>query len=142
VLVPGGESERVFKHARTRRRLDELAADDGDPFDDVALEFRNPLSGGAALPTIGLGMQMLRPGVQTRAHRHTSSALYHVVNGSGTTIIDGEPFSWEVRDFLVVPPWAWHQHRNPSRTEPAVLFQMNDVPVMKALGLYREEAGR
>jgi len=39
-----------------------------------------------------------------------------------------------------VPAWAFHEHGNASASEDACLFNFNDLPVMKALGLYREEA--
>ena len=42
--------------------------------------------------------------------------------------------------FFCVPSWAWHEHANGSATEDACLFCLNDLPVMRALGLYREEA--
>lgn len=129
----------VYTWQKTRQALDDLARARPDPFDDVILEYQNPLTGQSALPTIGLGIQLLRPGTHTQAHRHTSSTIHHVAHGSGATIVDGVCFAWAERDFFVVPPWAWHEHANDS-TEPAIIFQMNDVPAMEALGLYREEA--
>jgi gentisate 1,2-dioxygenase len=33
-----------------------------------------------------------------------------------------------------------HEHGNASETQDACLFAFNDLPVMRALGLYREEA--
>lgn len=130
----------VYPWARTLEALEALAGTAPDPHEDVALEYQNPLSGGSALPTIGLAIQLLRPGVQTRAHRHTSSTVYHVVRGEGFTVIDGTRYDWTERDFFVVPPWAWHEHANVSSREAAILFQMNDMPTMEALGLYRAEA--
>jgi gentisate 1,2-dioxygenase len=130
----------VYKWDRTVAALKGLAATGPyDPYDDVAFEYRDPATGVPALPTIGLGIQMLRPGVRTRAHRHTSSTVYHVVRGAGTTLVNGTAYDWGERDFFVVPPWAWHEHVNRSASEPAILFQMNDQPTMRALDLYREE---
>jgi gentisate 1,2-dioxygenase len=129
----------VYPWQRTLEALEALSGTQVDPFDDVALEYQNPLTGGPAMPTIGLAMQMLRPGVETRPHRHTSSSVHHVVRGEGATIIAGQRFDWSERDFFVVPPWAWHAHVNASAHEPAIVFQFNDVPLMQALGLYREE---
>jgi len=40
----------------------------------------------------------------------------------------------------VVPLWQPHSHENLS-DEEAILFSINDRPVMEALQLYREEAG-
>jgi gentisate 1,2-dioxygenase len=48
---------------------------------------------------------------------------------------DGSDF-----DIFCVPSWAWHEHANASATEDAVLFCLSDLPVMRALGLYREQA--
>jgi gentisate 1,2-dioxygenase len=85
-------------------------------------------------------MQLLRPGEHTLAHRHTGSFIYQVAKGSGYSIINGKRFDWTERDIFCVPSWAFHEHANASGTEDACLFCFNDMPVMNALGLYREEA--
>ena len=109
------------------------------PFDGVLMEYVNPLTGGPVMPTIGASMQMLRPGEHTRAHRHTGSFVYQAAKGSGFSVIAGRRFGWAERDIFVVPSWAPHEHANPSETEDACLFCFNDQPVMRALGLHREE---
>jgi gentisate 1,2-dioxygenase len=111
-----------------------------DPFDDIALEYQNPADGGPAMRTMGMSLQWLRPGVSTRARRHTGSKLYYVVRGEGETVVDGQCFEWRTGDFLMVAPWAWCELRNRSADSEAVLFRVDDVPAMKALGYYREEA--
>jgi len=83
--------------------------------------------------------QLLRPGVRPQAHRQTSSAVYHVFAGQGSSVIDGQRFHWRQGDFFAVPPWAWHEHANEGSQE-AILFSIQDTPVFEALGLYREEA--
>ena len=113
---------------------------DGSPFDGVLMEYVNPASNGPVMKTMGASMQMLRPGERTRAHRHTGSYLYHVSKGRGHSIINGQRFDWQERDIFCVPSWAWHEHANASDTEDACLFCLNDLPVMRSLGLYREEA--
>ena len=85
-------------------------------------------------------VQMLRPGERLRAHRHTGSAVYYVVQGVGETIIDGCRFVWGRGDVITLPSWALHEHANTSPGDPAVLFSIQDRPVLEALGLYREEA--
>jgi gentisate 1,2-dioxygenase len=132
----------VYKWQATLDALHVLASAEPDPFDDVILEYRNPVTGEPAMRTIGLAMQLLRPGARTLAHRHSSGTVYHAVRGQGITTINGVCYSWTERDFLVVPPWAWHEHRNASTSEEAILFQMNDMPAMKALGLFREQGER
>jgi gentisate 1,2-dioxygenase len=86
-------------------------------------------------------VQLIRPGVHTQAHRQVNSAVYHVFEGRGHSVINGERFDWERGDFFVVPPWAWHEFANES-TEEVILFSVQDTPVMQALGLYKEEAYR
>lgn len=109
-------------------------------FDGTLMEYVNPVTGGPVMPTMGASMQLLRPGERTQAHRHTGSYLYQVAKGRGWSVIDGRRFDWQERDIFCVPSWAWHEHANASDGEDACLFCCNDLPVMRALGLYREEA--
>lgn len=128
----------VWKLAGVEAALGELAAEDGSPYDDLILEYRDPSNGDRPLmPTLSAYMQMLRPGVETQAHRHTSSAVYHVVRGSGWTEIDGEKFEWGPGDTFALPVWAEHRHANPSKNE-ALLFSFSDRPAIESLGLLRE----
>ena len=127
-----------YRWGRARDALGDLAQVDASPFDDVALEYVNPDTGGSLFPTLACWIQMIRPAVHTRAHRQTSSAVYHVVSGTGYSIVAGTRYEWGPGDFLVVPPWAWHEHGHRG-SEPAILFSVQDVPALRALGLYREE---
>ncbi len=106
----------------------------------MVVEFALPATLSGALVGVYYAMQMLRPGEATRAHRHTGSYLYTVAKGSGHSIINGQRFDWSERDIFCVPSWAWHEHANASATEDACLFCLSDVPVMRALGLHREQA--
>ena len=113
---------------------------DGSPYDGVLMNYVNPKTGGPVMQTIGASMQMLRPGEHTKAHRHTGSYIYQVAKGKGYSIINGKRFDWQERDIFCVPSWMLHEHANASESEDACLFCFNDLPVMKSLGLYREEA--
>lgn len=119
--------------------LDSLRAHEGSTHDGVLLEYRHPLTGGSVLPTMACMIQLLRPSEHTKAHRHTGSAVYHIVQGEGFTVIDGQRFDWRKGDILAVPPWAVHEHANVSKSADAVFFSIQDLPVLKALGLYYEE---
>ena len=127
-----------YKWAKTEEALHSLAEIDASPFDDVAMEFSDPATGGPVLRTMTCWAQLIRPGVATRAHRQTSCAVYHVYRGEGYSVIDGQKFEWSEGDFFVVPPWAWHEHANPTGQE-AILFSIQDIPVLKDMALYREE---
>ncbi len=130
----------TYKWADTERALNNLAQVAASPFDDVALEYINPQTGGSVMPSFTCWIQMLRPGIHTKAHRQVGSAIYHVFEGSGETIINGVSYQWEQGDFFVIPSWAWHEFRNHSADGRAILFSMQDTPTIVALNKYREEA--
>jgi gentisate 1,2-dioxygenase len=111
----------------------------GSPFDGVMLEYSNPVTGGHTFSTLSCCIQMLRAGEKTQAHRHTSGAAYHVVRGHGTSVIGSVELHWQAGDCFVVPPWYSHRHLNISTDSDAILFSINDSPVLEALGLYRSE---
>lgn len=115
-----------------------LKQSDGDPFDGIRLEYKNPFDGGPTSPTLSCEVQLLRPKETTRSHRHTTSNVYYVFCGEGSTTVEGENYTWAQGDILSIPPWQWHAHQNPSK-EDAILFSINDRPPVEALGLYREE---
>lgn len=147
VLVPVGDRTSSpnspllrYRWAETEERLRTLADRDGSPFDGLALEYTNPFTGGPVMPTIDCWIQMLRPGERTQAHRHTGSVIYNVARGGGSSIISGQKFDWTEGDIFCVPSWAIHEHANGSGSEEAILFSMNDSPVLRALNLYREAA--
>jgi len=52
--------------------------------------------------------------------------------------VDGTIYHWSKGDVLVIAPSAAHKHSNSSR-EPSILFSVQDVPLLKTLGFYREE---
>ena len=129
----------LYSWEKTWQSLGELRDVAGDDYDGVALEYTHPQTGRALLPTMGCWVQMLRPGARLKAHRHTGSAVYYVVQGTGETIIDGARFAWERGDIITLPSWALHEHTNLSTQDAAILFSIQDRPVLEALGLYREE---
>ena len=134
-----GDYSPVFRYPWTEARaaLDALRGDSGSPFDGVILEYSNLTSGGSVLPTISAYLQLLRAGEHTRAHRHVPSTLYHVAKGGGFSVVAGQRFEWEEGDTFVVPAWTWHEHA--STGGEAVLFSFSDRPVLRALGLDREQ---
>ncbi len=127
----------LYPWTQTEQALNRLAQIDASPYDDVAFEYTNPTNGGHVLPTIGCNIQMLRPGVHTRAHRHSNCSVYHVFRGEGYTVVDGVQITWKKGDFFALPPWCWHEHANTS-SEGAVLFSTTDLPVLESLNLLEE----
>jgi gentisate 1,2-dioxygenase len=119
--------------------LEKLSDGPPNPYEGYAMEYVNPRTGGPTLPTMSCWIQMLKPGQRTQSHRHTSTVLYHAFRGRGTTMINGQKFDWAQGDCFVVPLWHWHEHANTSASEDAILFSMNDAPVLAPFGLYREQ---
>ena len=63
----------------------------------------------------------------------------HAFRGSGVTTIGDKDFEWSEGDSFTIPQWQGHKHVNRAK-DPAILFVMNDKPVLDALGFYREES--
>ncbi|MBV8490140.1 MAG: cupin domain-containing protein, partial [Candidatus Eremiobacteraeota bacterium] len=89
---------------------------EASPYDGVRLMYDAP-AGGWTLPSLACYVQLLRPGLETEMHRHTSSAVYYVIAGRGTTVVDGKELEWSQRDAFAVPNWARHAHINRSADE-------------------------
>jgi gentisate 1,2-dioxygenase len=128
----------AFPFAQMRAELDAHRDDAGDPFDDIIVEYRDPVTGGPIMPTISAAMQLLRPGTQTAAHRHSHSVVYHVVSGSGVSTVSGRRLAWSKGDTFSVPVWATHDHSNLT-ADDALLFSFSDAPIVEALGLALQE---
>jgi gentisate 1,2-dioxygenase len=137
---PYTESHPVMRYpwVDMRKALDDLAGEAGSPFDGILLDYVNPLNSGPTLPTLGCRAQLLRPSERTQQHRASSSTVYYVISGEGQTQVAGQSLKWAPGDVFVVPTWAWHHHVNGK--EPAYLFSVTDEPVLRALGMFREEA--
>ena len=131
----------VYRGAETRARLDVLSGYPGDPHDGVIMEFVDPVTGGPVMQTLSYRAQLLRAGESTQTHRHASSTMYCVMEGSGTTRVDGKRLNWEKNDTFCVPGWSWHSHENETGAD-SVLYSVTDEPTLKKLGLYREESGK
>ncbi len=122
-----------------RTALDTFAGCEGSPFDGVILRYAHPVTGGPTLPTIDCFAQLLAPGRHTESHRHTSSTVYYVMEGQGSTTVGDTRLDWAEGDSFVIPNWMWHCHENRSAVTEAVLFSATDAPVLQQLGFYREE---
>ncbi len=129
----------VYRWHETVAALDRLRGYDASPYDGVILEYVNPATGEAVVPTMAYHAQLLRPGEETHEHRHTASTAYFAIEGEGTTVIEGKEFAWGRNDVFAVPGWAWHRHINKSMKKDAILYAVSDAPTLKKLALYREE---
>jgi gentisate 1,2-dioxygenase len=139
-LVPTGQ--RADRHSPIRRypwdeaypalqRL--LAMSDGD----AVLEYRNPVTGGPALATIGCALRGVAAGTRTPRRRETAGSVRFVAQGAGTLIIDDRPYHVRTNDVVAVPAWRWHEIH--AGHDELVLFEITDRPVQDAFGLFRAE---
>src|SRR6202045_4566827 len=99
------------------------------------LVLENPGLRGQSRITTSLyaGVQLVLPGEVAPAHRHTQSALRFVLQGDGAyTAVNGERTIMHEGDFIITPPWAWHDHGNPSN-EPIFWLDGLDIPVVQML---------
>jgi len=110
---------------------------DVDKRHGARVRYANPVNGGPVLPTMGANLALLPKGFKGEPYRSTDGTIFCVVEGSGTSVIDGKPFEWGVNDVFVVPPWKRYQH-SVTDSGDAVLFSISDRPAQEALGIWRE----
>ena len=134
---PDESAHFSYKWTQTRESLDRLKESEPNPYEGYALTFTNPFTGGPVMPTISCSAHLFTSGQRTKSRRSLANYIHHVVEGSGYSIIDGQRFDWKQHDTFCVPTWCWQEHV--AGSEDAVLFTCQDVPVLKALGLYREQ---
>jgi 1-hydroxy-2-naphthoate dioxygenase len=139
---PGARRAVRYPWRDVEARLKALQTADGSPYDGVALEYTDPVTGGPTLPTLTCWVQWLKPGQETLPQRRTSSAACFVVRGEGRTVVGEKEIDWAERDGFCIPNWSWHHHVNRSKSDEAILFTVHDAPLLRALGFYREEPVR
>ena len=141
--APFGQTSPIFSYPynRTREALHALEHQAPiDAWDGVKLRYVNPATGGSAMPTMATFMQRLPAGFDGQPYRQTDGAVFSVVEGHGTVLIERagqqQIFEFGPRDHFVIPSWHTAQLRS---TQGCVLFSFSDRPVHQALGIHREE---
>lgn len=124
----------IYRWTDTDARLTELGERTGDPL--TIVEFTNPVSGASVLPTLSCAAHRVRAGARTVPVRRAGNAVVVVFAGHGNSVIDGQRFDWGPGDMFVVPSWSAVEH---AADEQADLFVLTDAPVLRALGVYREQ---
>lgn len=128
-----------FAWKDTYGTLKDLASvSDGSPYEGVTVTLRDPRSRSEVSGSLGADMTLLKGGTKTRSHKHTMSVVYYVVKGKGSINVEGKTLEWREGDVVALTPWAVHDLSNDGPGE-AVLFSLNDRPMLKSLGLYRTE---
>lgn len=104
----------------------------------IEMEYVGPGSGKSVMPTLGCYLTLLRAGFNGLEQRLSTSAVYHVVQGSGSTIFEDREIHWSERDTFAVPNWTRHRHVSTS-SDDVILFKVDDRPLIAAMGFLREE---
>lgn len=126
-----------FPWERTEAALLRLAEHNGG--EAVELDYINPETGQSCLPTMGFTAMLLRPGETSRPVLRSSSAVFHVVSGRGTSIVNGVTHAWGPKDSFSVPVFAAIEHKT-SGDAPAFLVRIHDTPLQEKIGYYEERA--
>lgn len=93
-----------------------------------------------ATSTLYAGIQVIMPGEFAPAHRHTPSALRFMLEGEAYTSVGGERTTMRFGDFVITPPWAFHDHGNDTN-EPALWLDGLDVPMIAFFeAVFREDS--
>ncbi|KGB51532.1 MULTISPECIES: cupin domain-containing protein [unclassified Sphingopyxis] len=80
------------------------------------------------------GMQAMRPGEITPAHKHTASAHRFIMEGKGAyTVVDGHHITLGANDYVLTPNGAWHDHGVLAGGEVSIWQDGLDIPLMNSL---------
>lgn len=125
----------AYRWADTDAELGRLAREQPEAA-MVSTEFANPATGASVLPTLACSMHRLAAGRRTRTVRRTGNSIFVVFRGAGSSEAGGTRLDWAEGDMFVIPSWVPAAHRSRAGAD---LFELSDTPVLRALGLYREE---
>ena len=81
-------------------------------------------------------MHRLVTGGRTPVVRRTGNSIFVVFRGEGGTAAGDCRLAWAEGDMFVVPSWVPAAHWSRAGAD---VFELSDAPVLRALGLYREE---
>jgi len=116
-----------------------MKGEKGTPYDGVMVEYCDPRTGKSVMPNMSFRAQLLRTGERTLPYRDTTSAIYCVLEGEGSTRVGDVTLDWQENDVFVIPNWMWREHVNKSGKE-AVLYSVSDSPIITRGGLFRQQA--
>jgi gentisate 1,2-dioxygenase len=122
------DSPMLFSYDQTERRLDATQPDPSGKY-GRRIELGSP-----ALPTIGLFVDRYDPGFASRPYRTTANYQYCVIEGSGSSIVDGVEVAWSTGDVIVIPTWHEQQHFS---SDGATVLAVTDEPLQRLCGYLR-----
>jgi gentisate 1,2-dioxygenase len=87
--------------------------------------------------SLGTSATRIAAGAATEPVQETASSMFHVIEGAGHSIIDGQKFTWKQGDTFCIPSWHEYLHHAAADGETVYLYRCHDMPMIKALGFYR-----
>jgi gentisate 1,2-dioxygenase len=118
-------SAYIFPWADVQKDLDGTAPDPEERYG------RRVRLDAPSMTSMYLYMQRMEGGTRTRPFRTTANNIFCPVEGTGTTIVDGERFDWRRGDVIAAPAWRPIEHHVET---DATLFVMTDEKLMEVLG--------
>lgn len=80
------------------------------------------------------GLQAMKPGEITPAHKHTASAHRFIMEGAGAyTVVDGHRITLGRNDYVLTPNGCWHDHGVVAEGKICVWQDGLDIPLMNSL---------
>jgi gentisate 1,2-dioxygenase len=73
----------------------------------------------------------------TKAIKSTANHIFVCAEGTGSTEVEGDSFSWQRGDVVAVPSWKSFCHR---ATANSTLLEITDQPLIEMLGWYRNDS--
>ncbi len=88
----------------------------------------------AAVGWLFSGLQVMRPGEITPAHKHTASAHRFIMEGGGAyTVVDGHQITLDQHDYVLTPNGCWHDHGVLESGRTSIWQDGLDIPLMNIM---------
>jgi gentisate 1,2-dioxygenase len=128
----------VYRWHDTLEAFERLKDFAPDECDGHALEYVNPATGEACVPTLSFAVQRHAAGSAPKWKRTSASTVFCVIEGSGRTELEQGALDWSENDLFVVPSGTWYRNVN-AGTGDLLLYAVSDEPVHAKLGLLQVE---
>ncbi|MGK2909494.1 MAG: gentisate 1,2-dioxygenase [Sphingobium sp.] len=138
---PTSQTSPLFNYPYrvSREALDSLSrARDPDRHHGFKMVYINPVTGGAAMPTMTTAIQFLPRDFSTETYKSTAGTVFSVIEGTGSAVIGDLKFTFGPRDHFVVPSWVPFTL---TADQDAVLFSYSDRVIQEKLDIFREMRG-
>ena len=123
------DSPYHIKWCDVDKLLNETAFDEDEKY-GCRLKLDTP-----SIPSMDLYMERFESTKNTKAIKSTANHIFVCAEGTGSTEVEGDSFSWERGDVVAVPSWKSFRH---SISNAATLLEITDQPLIEMLGWYRE----